>query len=330
MARGQNSQQKPDSVFYVHPSEVPNSVIVTPLLTGSNYLAWSRSMQRALGVKNKLVFINGSVPIPNLEDLNCDAWERCNHLIHSWLINFVSPPIAQTLVFHENAIDVREELKERFAKVDHIRIASLRSSTNNLKQGSKSVLEYFTKMKTLWEELNSHRPMSNCTCLVVCRCESMCSARLHRIEDQVIQFLTGLNDNFNVIKSQVLLMDPLPTINKVYSLVVQEESNNGSISLSSVSEDHNILVNASDARKQFGHGKNVASSKKNSRFCTFCKHTNHTVEFCYQKHGYPNSYKSNSSANSASASSTDNQPVNSAIDNSPPTSLTQEHYNHLV
>jgi hypothetical protein len=85
-------------------------------------------MQRALGAKNKLVFINGSVPIPDLEDLKRDAWERCNHLIHSWLINSVSPRIAQALVFHENAIDVWEELKERFAKVDRIRIASLRSS----------------------------------------------------------------------------------------------------------------------------------------------------------------------------------------------------------
>jgi hypothetical protein len=77
-------------------------------------------------------------------------------------------------------------------------------------------------MKTLWEELNSHRPMPNCTCPFPCQCEVTRSARLHRIEDQVIQFLTGLNDNFNVIKSQVLLLDPLPSINKVYSLVVQE------------------------------------------------------------------------------------------------------------
>jgi len=84
MVRHQNTQQNTDSVFYVHPIEGPNSAVVTPLLTGSNYLEWSRSMQHALGTKNKLVFINGSVPIPDLEDLNHDAWERCNHLIHLW------------------------------------------------------------------------------------------------------------------------------------------------------------------------------------------------------------------------------------------------------
>jgi hypothetical protein len=43
----------------------------------------------------------------------------------------------------------------RFSKVDRIRIANLRPSIKNLKQGSKFVLDYFTEMEMLWEELNS-------------------------------------------------------------------------------------------------------------------------------------------------------------------------------
>jgi hypothetical protein len=66
----QNQQANQDSVYFVHPSEGPNSVLVTPPLNGSNYLAWSRSMRRALGAKNKLSFIDGSLPTPDLHDLN--------------------------------------------------------------------------------------------------------------------------------------------------------------------------------------------------------------------------------------------------------------------
>ena len=172
-------------------------------------------MKRALGTKNKFDFIDGSLPIPPPDDLNCNAWERCNDLIHSWILNSVSPQIAQTIVFHEYAIDVWIELQERFSKVDRIRVSSLRSTINNLKQGDKSVLDYFTEMKSLWEDLNSHRPMPLCICPNPCRCESMRSARNFRIEDQLIQFLTGLNDSFSVVKTQVLLMEPLPSINKV-------------------------------------------------------------------------------------------------------------------
>jgi hypothetical protein len=59
-----------DSVFYVHPREKPNSVTITPLLTSSNYLAWSCSMKHALGAKNKFAFVGASIPIPPSDDLN--------------------------------------------------------------------------------------------------------------------------------------------------------------------------------------------------------------------------------------------------------------------
>jgi len=87
---------------------------------------------RGFIAKNKLKFIDGSMEIPEEDDLNRNAWERCNHLIQSWIINYVSPQIAQTLVFHENAIDAWLDLKERFAKANRIRIATLRSKINNL------------------------------------------------------------------------------------------------------------------------------------------------------------------------------------------------------
>jgi hypothetical protein len=83
-----------DSPYYVHPSEGPNSLTISPKLNGSNYLAWSRSMQRALGAKNKLVFIDGSIPIPDPNDLTRSCWERCNHLLHSWILSSVSDSIA--------------------------------------------------------------------------------------------------------------------------------------------------------------------------------------------------------------------------------------------
>jgi len=326
-------QTNTDSVYYVHPSKGPNFVTVTPLLTGSNYLAWSRSMKRALGVNNKFAFVDGSIPIPPLDDLNRNAWERCNHFIHSWILNSVSPQIAQTIVFHEFAIDVWIELQERFSKVDRVRIASLRSAINNLKQGAKPVLEYFTQMKSLWEELNSHRPMHMCTCPQPCRYDFMRAAREFCMEDQVIQFLTGLNDTFSVVKTQVLLMDPLPSINKVYSMVVQGESNNTSITPVS-GEDSSILVNASNARKSNGRGKPSAGppqSKNNSRYCTFCHKSNHTVDFCYMKHGYPNAHKSHASSNVVvNEGNVDSRKDGEGSSIISQTGLTQEQYGHLV
>ena len=90
-------------------------------------------MIRAFGGKNKLKFVDGSKEIPDEDDLNRSVWERCNHLLQSWIINFVSPQIYQTLIFHESTIDPWLDLKEHVSKVDKIGIDTLRSTINNLK-----------------------------------------------------------------------------------------------------------------------------------------------------------------------------------------------------
>ncbi|AES95707.1 hypothetical protein MTR_5g028470 [Medicago truncatula] len=52
------------------------------------------------------------------------------------------------------------------------------------------------------------------------RCEATRVAKIYITKDQIMQFLTGLNDQFSVLKTQVLLLDPIPSLNKVYFLVV--------------------------------------------------------------------------------------------------------------
>jgi hypothetical protein len=76
------------SPYYVHPGDGPSSVTVTPPLTGSNYHSWSRSMKRALGAKMKLDFIDGTLPVPtDAFDPYFRAWNRCNQLVSSWILN---------------------------------------------------------------------------------------------------------------------------------------------------------------------------------------------------------------------------------------------------
>lgn len=38
-----------------------------------------------------------------------------------------------------------------------------------------------------------------------------------------MQFFKGLNEPFSQVRGQILMMDPIPSIKKVFSLVVQEE-----------------------------------------------------------------------------------------------------------
>jgi hypothetical protein len=105
----------------------------------------------------------------------------------------------------------------------------------------------------------------------------------------IVRFLTGLNDSFAVVKSQILLMDPLPPMNKVFSMVLQHESQ----FVPSTIDNSKILPNAAKSRCSY-------NSKSSSRVCTFCGRDNHTVENCFKKHGLPPHLRKASSSNAAS------------------------------
>jgi hypothetical protein len=276
------------SPYFVHPSDGPSSVKVTPILTGSNYHLWSRSMRRALHGKLKIEFIDGSITVPTDPfDPSFRAWNRCNSLVHSWILNSISDSIAQSLVFLENAIDVWTDLRERFAQADLVRIAELQQEIHSLKQESRTVTEFYSDLKLLWEELEIYIPIPNCSCRNRCTCEAMRSARNNHTVLYAIRFLTGLNEHFAMVKSQILLMDPLPTMNRVFSLVLQHERQGNFYP----SDESKVLLNAAKSRG--------FPSKTPARVCTYCGKDNHIIDNCFKKHGPPPHFRKSSQLNNA-------------------------------
>ncbi|XP_073127499.1 uncharacterized protein [Henckelia pumila] len=113
-----------------------------------------------------------------------------------------------------------------------------------------------------------------------------------------MMFLLGLNESFASVRGQLLLMDPLPSINKVFSLIIQEERQR-SININPSSHmDVNSTVAFATKMSQVKaqpstidyHGK-FKARRKERPYCTHCDVHGHTLETCYQIHGYPPGYK---------------------------------------
>lgn len=105
----------------------------------------------------------------------------------------------------ENAADVWLDLKERFSQRDLVRISELQQEIYSLKQDSHTVTEFFSELKILWEELEIYMPIPTCTCRIKCSSEAMHTARWNHQLLHSMCFLTGLNEKFGVVKSQILL-----------------------------------------------------------------------------------------------------------------------------
>ena len=72
---------------------------------------------------------------------------------------------------------------------------------------------YFTRFKILWDELVNYQSFGGTQ-------QSQSDAQL---KDHVFHFLMGLNDSYGHVRTQILIIEPLPNISKVCSLILQEE-----------------------------------------------------------------------------------------------------------
>ncbi|XP_073004955.1 uncharacterized protein [Typha latifolia] len=208
------------SPYFLHHSDSPGLILVSQPLTGENYTSWSRAMLIALSVKNKVCFVDGSVPRPEGTSPNLNFWIRNNNIVISWILNSISKEISASVIYSDSAHEIWIDLKDRFLQRNGPRIFQLRRELMNLTQGQMSVSSYFTKLKSIWEELNNYKPV--CTCNH-CTCGGIKSISNHYHMEYVMSFLMGLNESFSQIRGQLLLMDPIHPINKVFALISQEE-----------------------------------------------------------------------------------------------------------
>ncbi|PWA42895.1 hypothetical protein CTI12_AA541250 [Artemisia annua] len=120
------NQNTPDvfqNPLYLRPSDGPSSITVQEMFIGSqSYRAWRRAIEIGLSTKRKFGFIRVSQLLGLL-----------------WLV----------------ILQVWSQLEKRFALSDGSRKYKLNKDRYDINQFGGSVSDYFTKMKCVWEELDS-------------------------------------------------------------------------------------------------------------------------------------------------------------------------------
>ena len=153
-------------------------------------------------------------------------------------------------------------------------------------QGDATVTTYFTDLQASWDQFLNLRPLPSCSC-GRCICGVNDKITLFNLQDTLMQFLNGLNEAFSQVRTQILMMEPSPSIDKAFSLVIQEERqrvlglNGGGVSV-----DSTALAVKTQGFNQGGQNKG-----KGRPVCSHCGKLGHFMEKCYKIVGFPPGYK---------------------------------------
>ncbi|PKI54546.1 hypothetical protein CRG98_025060 [Punica granatum] len=79
------------------------------------------------------------------------------------------------------------------------------------------VSKYYSVLKGLWDELENFLEITHCTCAAAA------SNASQREKEKSYQFLMGINPEFSTVRSNILSMEPSPSLNKIYSMIIHEE-----------------------------------------------------------------------------------------------------------
>ena len=144
-------------------------------------------------------------------------------------------------MFLSTTREIWETIQQTYSKVkDALVIFDVKTKINATKQGQLPIIEYYNLIRGLWLELDQYQAIK-----MICKEDT---ATLNRIleRDQIMEFLAGLNLEFDQVHLQVLGKDNLPNLNEVFAIVRSEENRRGAMLSGSNMEGSALLSNTKE------------------------------------------------------------------------------------
>ncbi|KAL4558053.1 hypothetical protein LXL04_036249 [Taraxacum kok-saghyz] len=184
----------------------------------------------------------------------------------------------------------------------------LASISENLYASGDTISDYYNKLNSLWKEFDSLSDLQKCTC------DANKSFSDHSHQIKLMQFLTGLDDSFSQVRSNILLREPLPNVKTAFAICSREESYKSSSESSSKTPNSAFFGKTNDNKKRFSNNNNSNNNNKSFLVCKNCGIKGHTIERCFKLIGYPKDHKGKNDNQSKSFSSNNSMSDTTAPD----------------
>ena len=227
--------------------------------------------------KDKLGYITGDSPQPLETDPLFRKWRTENAIVKGWLINSMDPSLISNFIRFLTSKQVWDSIATTFFDgTDTSQVYDLRRRVTSMNQAGGSIEKYYNDLQGLWRKIDFRHPN-----LMKCAGDIQKYNSILQ-EDRVHVFLDGSDDRLDKIRSDVLQLQPFPTVELAYAHVRREDIRQAIMTSSS-----NIALGAVMASKGLKRGKPKSKPQSDGTKCTHCGNVKHTRETCFKLHGYP-------------------------------------------
>ncbi|XP_059294603.1 uncharacterized protein LOC132047600 [Lycium ferocissimum] len=143
-------------------------------------------------------------------------------MVTTWLLNSLSKQIADSVIYSRTGKELWISLEHTFGQTNGAKLFHLKKELSRLSQGTSNIAGYFTKLKRLWDELDSLN--SNIKYTFVCACEGKHKLEKFMEDEKLMEFFMDLNDTCAQARGNILMINPLLDINQAYSLILLDDN----------------------------------------------------------------------------------------------------------
>lgn len=93
-----------------------------------------------------------------------EHWLRCNDTVIAWLQNVMSIDVKACTLYADTARELWVDLEHQLAQKNALQVFDVKQAIITLMQNHDILSVYFSKYKTLFDELMNHESIPNYTC----------------------------------------------------------------------------------------------------------------------------------------------------------------------
>ena len=126
-------------------------------LNNTNYKKWSRLMHLAINDRGRLSHITAS-PL-SIKDPGNASWVQRDESVFSWIVENVDTELVNQYLDYPTAYELWKGTEMMYSSGrDSLQVFNLMVKSNTLKQGKETIKVFYSKMVTVWKEIDRRMP----------------------------------------------------------------------------------------------------------------------------------------------------------------------------